>query len=477
MYEPILSKPKSFFETYKEKTGDQTITHYCPGCGHGIVHKYVASALDELNLTDRAIFVSPVGCSVFGYYYFNTGNLQAAHGRAPAVATGSKRVNPDSIVISYQGDGDLAAIGTAEIIHAANRGELITVIFINNAIYGMTGGQMAPTTLVGQKTTTTPRGRDPHNEGYPVKMCELISQLNAPIYVERVALNNAANRAKAKRAIKKALKLQSERKGFTFVEVLSQCPTGWKVDAPDALKWIEEKMIPYYPVKVFKDTSNEAEPYPEAKEIISGEKVFEILGIKRDEKKEETIKYEIPEKYKNPRIKIAGFGGQGVLLLGVALAQVGMMEGYNVTWIPSYGPEMRGGTANCSVNISDSLIGSPVVEKPTILVAMNKPSMEKFEKDMVSGGILFYNTAMIDTEPQRDDIIKVPVPATKIASDLGNIRVGNMVMLGAIIEKTKLLPLETVKSGFEYFISRKNLIPLNEKAVEAGMNYIKENNL
>ncbi len=476
MYEPILEKPKSFFDIYKEKSGDQTITHYCPGCGHGIVHKYVASALDELNLTDRAIFVSPVGCSVFGYYYFNTGNYQAAHGRAPAVATGTKRVNPDSIVISYQGDGDLAAIGTAEIIHAANRGELMTVIFINNAIYGMTGGQMAPTTLVGQKTTTSPRGRNPYNEGYPVKMCELISQLNAPIYVERVALNNAANRAKAKRAIKKALKLQAERKGFTFVEVLSQCPTGWKVDPPDSLKWIEEKMIPYYPVKVFKDISNEAEPYPEPKKIVSGNELLEILGIKSEEEKD-LKKYEIPKEYRNPKIKIAGFGGQGVLLLGVALAQVGMMEGYNVTWIPSYGPEMRGGTANCSVNISDGLIGSPVVEKPTILVAMNKPSMEKFEKDMVPGGILFYNTAMIDEEPKRDDITKVPVPATKIASDLGNIRVGNMVMLGAIIEKTKLLPFETVKKGFEYFISRKNLIPLNEKAVEAGMRYVRENNL
>ena len=474
MYEKALQKPTGFYKEYPRKSGDPTVTHYCPGCGHGIVHKMIAEALGDLDLVERSLLVSPVGCSVFAYYYFDVGNVQAAHGRAPAVATGLKRVNPGSIVISYQGDGDLAAIGGDEIIHAANRGEQITVFFVNNAIYGMTGGQMAPTTLVGQKTTTSPRGRDPHNEGYPIRMCELISSLEAPVYVERVSLHNPANRNKARKAIRKALQIQSDKKGFTFVEILAGCPTGWKVQPVDSLKWIEEYMVPYFPLGVYRDRSADSEPFdyiqysPEARDLPG------IVELPLEDSEEALAPVEVSEQYRNPRIKIAGFGGQGVLLLGVAMAQLGMMQGYNVSWLPSYGPEMRGGTAHCHVNISEQPIGSPLVSASTVCVAMNKPSLEKFEKEMAPGGLLIYNTSMIDVEPSRKDVEWLPIPATEMASELGNIRFANMVILGAYLEKSGLIPLKTAFRGLSHFIKAKRFIPDNEKAIETGARYVRE---
>ncbi len=227
--------------------------HYCPGCGHGIVHRMLAEAIDELSLQARTILISPVGCSVFAYWYFETDNIQASHGRAPAVGTGLKRANPGSIVVAYQGDGDLASSGTAEIIHAAARGENFTVVFINNAIYGMTGGQMAPTTLVGQPSSTSPYGRDPAFAGYPIRVSEMLATLKAPRYIERTALHNVANLMRTKRAIKKALDLQAKGEGFTFVEVLSMCPTQWGVEPTESLGWLETRMIPEFPLGVFRD--------------------------------------------------------------------------------------------------------------------------------------------------------------------------------------------------------------------------------
>ncbi len=227
--------------------------HYCPGCGHGIVHRMVAESLDELKLAERTILISPVGCSVFAYWYFETDNVQAAHGRAPAVGTGLKRARPDSIVVSYQGDGDLASSGMAEIVHAAARGENFTVVFINNAIYGMTGGQMAPTTLVGQASSTSPYGRDPGFAGYPIHVSEMLASLKAPRYIERTALNNVTNLTRTKRAIKKALDLQNKGEGFTFVEVLAMCPTQWGVEPTEAVDWLETHMLPEYPLGVYRD--------------------------------------------------------------------------------------------------------------------------------------------------------------------------------------------------------------------------------
>ncbi len=226
---------------------------YCPGCTHGIVHKLVGESLVELDILDRAIAIASVGCSVFSYQFFNCDAQQAPHGRACAEATGIKRVLPDNIVFTYQGDGDLASIGIAETIHAANRGENITVIFINNAIYGMTGGQMAPTSLIGQKTTTSQDGRNQADHGNPIKISEMFKTIEGVAYLERVAVNNPKNVIRAKKAIKKAFKYQKEKRGFTMIEVLSSCPVNWGMKPVDALKWIESDMIPNYPLGVFKD--------------------------------------------------------------------------------------------------------------------------------------------------------------------------------------------------------------------------------
>ncbi len=234
--------------------------HYCPGCTHGIIHRLVAEVIDELGIEGRTIGIAPVGCSVFAYNYFNCDMIEAAHGRAPAVATGVKRSDPENnVVFTYQGDGDLAAIGTAETVHAAARGENITVIFVNNAIYGMTGGQMAPTTLPGQVTQTSPYGRDTSKVGFPVKVCEMLSNVDGATYLERVAVNNVKNVKNAKKAIKKAFQNQLDGKGFSLVEVVSTCPTNWGLTPEKALEWLEENMLPYYPLGVYKDKFAEKE--------------------------------------------------------------------------------------------------------------------------------------------------------------------------------------------------------------------------
>lgn len=236
---------------------EEVQTHYCPGCSHGIVHRLLAEVLEEMGEIDNAIAISPVGCAVFAYKYFAFDGIQAAHGRAPATATGIKRVHPDKILISYQGDGDLASIGTAEIVHAAARGENITTIFINNGIYGMTGGQMAPTTLPGMRATTAPLGRDVNIQGYPIRVSEMLATLDGAAYIERVAVNSPGNVRKAKKAIRKALETQKAGEGFSMIEILSSCPTNWGKTPVDSINFINEKMIPYYPLGVFKDKQRE----------------------------------------------------------------------------------------------------------------------------------------------------------------------------------------------------------------------------
>ena len=235
----------------------ETELHYCPGCTHGIAHRLIMEVLEERGDLGNCIAVSPVGCSIVAHQYMNVDMMESPHGRAPAVASGIKRVHPDSPVFTYQGDGDLASIGTNEIIHAAERGEKFCTFFINNAIYGMTGGQMAPTTLIGQKATTCPAGRSEEWSGLPIKMCEMLAAVPSSYYIERVAVNNTANIAKAKKAIAKAFRLQMEGKGFTMIEVLSTCPTNWGLSPVEAMTWLEENMIPYYPLGVYKDKEAE----------------------------------------------------------------------------------------------------------------------------------------------------------------------------------------------------------------------------
>ena len=244
----VFEKPKSLVDIPR---------HYCPGCTHGIIHRLVAEAIDELGIEGKTVGIAPVGCAVFAYNYFNCDMVEAAHGRAPAVATGLKRANPDNIVFTYQGDGDLAAIGTAETVHSATRGENITIIFVNNTIYGMTGGQMAPTSLPGQVTQTTPYGRDPRVAGYPVRVCEMVSTLTGAAYVERVSVDSVKNIKNAKKAIKKAFETQIQGKGLSLIEVLSTCPTNWGMEPLEAMEWLRENMIPYYPLGVYKDITGE----------------------------------------------------------------------------------------------------------------------------------------------------------------------------------------------------------------------------
>ncbi len=471
----ILEKAQSFYETYERKPGaDKLTTHYCPGCGHGVLHKLIAEALDDFGVREKTIFISPVGCAVFAYYYFHVGNVQAAHGRASAVATALKRANPDSIVISYQGDGDLAGIGGNNILQAANRGENITVFFVNNAIYGMTGGQMAPTTLIGQTTSTTPGGRTAQNEGYPLRVSELLATLEAPGYIERVLIGDPKYTMKARKAVRKALKAQIEGKGFSMVEALSACPSGWKMTPVEAKDWVQTRMVEQFPLGVKKDVLTEreargADSAGNGRKPKSPAELMQILDIAQ----EETSEYHLPQveqKYTFSEIKIAGFGGQGILLLGVALSKVGMKQGYHVSWLPSYGPEMRGGTAHCHVKLSHESIGSPLVARSTILVAMNKPSLEKFEPSVQPGGDIFYNRSLIDTPPTREDVEVVPIDATEIADRLGNTKAANMVMLGAIIAKTGLLKKEIALNEMATIITKSDLVELNKNAVNAGFN-------
>jgi len=460
----VLSKPDSFYDEFTRKPGvDPESTHYCPGCGHGNLHKLIAEALDDLGVRERAIFISPVGCSVFGYYYFRCGNIQAQHGRAPAVATAVKRARPDSIVICYQGDGDLAAIGGNNSLQAANRGEGFTVIFVNNAIYGMTGGQMAPTTLLDQHTTTSPYGRTPGNEGYPMRICELYTSLEAPVYLERCALDDTKHILKARAAIRKALKIQIEGKGYSLVEVLSPCPTGWKLDPVDSRKWVTENMTKVFPVGVFKD-NRDAKPRESVPPIaLSRDELRSTLGIPEDE--DLSVDTEVARA--THEFVVAGFGGQGVLFLGQLLAKTGMAQGRRVTWLPSYGPEMRGGTANCHVVLSSERIGSPLVPHPNVLVAFNQPSVEKFGPTVQSGGVVMYDDSFMAEPWDRSDVTIYRVPFTNIANELGSSKVMNVVALGAINEAFGLFSDQLVERQIKG-LGKDKFLEINLKAYAAG---------
>jgi 2-oxoisovalerate ferredoxin oxidoreductase beta subunit len=428
--------------------------------------KLIAEALTELGVTDRAVLVSPVGCSVFAYYYFNVGNVQVAHGRAPAAATALKRANPESIVMSYQGDGDLAAIGTAEIIHAANRGENICVFFVNNSIYGMTGGQMAPTTLVGQKSTTSPWGRRSHNEGLPLHVCELLAGLETPTYLERVALSDMKNIMKAKKAVKKALQIQKDGGGFSLVEFLSPCPTIMKMDPVVARQWVADMLVKAFALGVYRDRR----PELLVDAVVPARTIAQALGVE-DNAGEEPVAHRHHHTHEL-RVKMAGFGGQGVLLMGQLLAQMGLRENMEVSWLPSYGPEMRSGSAHCHVTLSHDRIGTPLISQPEVLVAMNELSLHKFAATVASGGLILYNA----TEPPKGfstpQARMVCVPASGIADRLGSAKVANVVMLGALLEETECLPTESAISVLEHSAKNPKLLELDRKAITAGRDYV-----
>jgi 2-oxoisovalerate ferredoxin oxidoreductase beta subunit len=464
-YVTTHEKAKSFYDRRRPELQHQT--HYCPGCGHGVVHKLIARTLDELGVQDRTVFISPVGCSVFAYYYFDVGNVQVAHGRAAAAATAVKRARPQSIVISYQGDGDLAAIGAAEMLHAANRGELITVVFVNNAIYGMTGGQMAPTTLIGQKSTTTPRGRTAQNEGYPLHVCELLASLEAPVYLERVALGDNKQIMKAARAVRRAIENQVKGLGFSLVEILSPCPTVWRKTPLDAQRWVHEEMIKVFPLGVYRDRTKEATPVAEPPPPPPSEEIPKLLDIETSQERQPQAARESDEAV-DSRIRVAGFGGQGVLLLGQVLAEAGMESGLEVSWLPSYGPEMRSGTSNCHVRLSTKPIDSPLVSKPNVLLALNEPSLRKFLPTVDSGGLVLYNGTELPEDCQRRDLRFLVRPFAELADKLGEARAGNIVMLGALLHLTGLLREDQVLATLERLVKSKRWLEIDRRALLRG---------
>jgi 2-oxoisovalerate ferredoxin oxidoreductase beta subunit len=463
-------KPSTLYARFERKGADQDVevSHYCPGCGHGVAHNLIAEALEDFGVQDRTIFCSPVGCSVFGYYYFDTGNVQCAHGRAPAVATAIRRARKDAIVISYQGDGDLAGIGLSHIMHAANRGENITVFFVNNAIYGMTGGQLAPTSPIGLRTPTSPQGRDARNDGFPIHMSELINTLHAPVFVERVSVSTGPKVLKARKAIREALQNQIDGRGFSFVEILSPCPIGWKMTPTEARTWMEETFEKQFAVQNFRRSTVEAQP-PPAKPELTDADIRKILDIDQ-----ETDNVAQPRTIADQQVKIAGFGGQGVISGGILLANCAIAEGFETTWIPSYGPEMRGGTANSSVNISNSVIGSPIVSYPNVLIACNIPSLDTLEDKVAPGGTIIVNSSLIDRKVKRTDVRAYYIPAAEIANQTGVRAVLNVVLLAAYSAITGAISEATLRKVIPATLKKQSAIDANLKAIDEGFRYVRE---
>lgn len=459
----------SFFERHAHGEGLKGhSTHYCPGCGHGLAHKFMAESIDELKIQDRTVAISPVGCSVFLYYYMDVGNSQAAHGRAPAVALGHKLANPESIVISYQGDGDLASIGLAEIVSTAQMGIPITVIFVNNAIYGMTGGQMAPTTLMGQTTATSPHGRN-RIMGEPIKMAELIAQLDGPVYVERVALFNSKMRTHAKKAIKKAIQLQVEGRGFAFVEVLAECPTHLKLTPLEAEEWVKSNMVPIFPLGVKKDLVREPwfSIHPPK---FDAEGLREVIGASTEVAERAASGFPTHIRARDVSLKLAGSGGDGAQTAAMLITRAAINEGFDGTHIPSYGPESRGGTSYADVHVAEEEVLSPSSPTPDILIAFNAPSLMKFGPHVAEGGTILYDSSVITEVPHIDSGIHVyGVPFTEIAADLGKIMVKNIVALGALQAATEIFPPATFLTAIRQALKDKcAMIPLNEEAFKWG---------
>jgi 2-oxoisovalerate ferredoxin oxidoreductase beta subunit len=464
----MIKKAEGFYEHFLRKDGSKTkATHYCAGCGHGIIHKLIAEALADFGIQDETVFVSPVGCGAFCYYYFDCGNVAAAHGRASAVATGISRALPGKVVIAYQGDGDLGAIGFNNAFQAANRGEKFVCFFVNNAIYGMTGGQMAPTSLPGQITATSPAGRDVATDGYPLQVCEVLNQLVAPVFIERVSVADTKRILAARKAIRKAIEIQKEGKGYAFVEILSPCPTNMKISAVDAAKFTIESMEKVFPLGNFRDKSAEAALLPNS---IPVKPLSELVGAGSSEKIDTGL-------FAEKEFKFSGFGGQGILSLGLVLANAGSTAGKNVSWFPSYGPEQRGGTASCSVVLSGKAIGSPTVDRPDVLVAMNQPSLEKFAPTVKDGGVIIYD-AQVPVEFDLPKNVKAyAFPAAEIATSKGVPRAANTALLGALISLDLIgLPEETVLAALkESFSAKPRLIPKNIEIVETAKAWMRDN--
>jgi 2-oxoisovalerate ferredoxin oxidoreductase beta subunit len=443
-------------------------THYCPGCGHGLIHKYLAEAIAELGIQDRTVAISPVGCSVFLHYYLDVGNTQAAHGRAPAVALGHKLANPDAVVVSYQGDGDLASIGLAEIVQAAQLGVPLTVVFVNNAIYGMTGGQMAPTTLPGQKTATSPYGRG-RLEGAPLRMAELMAQIDGPVYVERVALFDPKQRMKAQKALRRALRLQMDNVGFAFVEVLSECPLHWGLTPREAQDWVKTEMTRAFPLGVKKDAPGERWPDWKAPHF-DPQELATLFGAAAEAPPRFMARFPVEAFGEDVGLKLAGAGGDGAQTAALLVARAAINEGFDATHIPSYGPESRGGTSYADVRLAPREVLSPAVPRPHALVAFNAPSLAKFAPSVLDGGVVVYDRSVVtDAPPAPPGVRVVGVPCTETAHALGHAMVKNIVALGALSEAARLYPVETWLAAIRQALKDKRALgDVNEQAFHRG---------
>ena len=435
----------------------------------------IAEAIDDLGAQDRTIFISPVGCSVFAYYYFDVGNLQVAHGRAPAVATSVKRALPDSLVICYQGDGDLAAIGGNEILQAANRGEDFTVIFVNNAIYGMTGGQMAPTTLVGQKTSTSPTGRESGNDGFPMRVSELLSSLEGPTYIERVALYDNKTRAKARKAIRKALGNQIDGRGFSLVEILSPCPTGWGVTPVDACKWIEEKLVPYFPLGVMKDKSERAQGQDAPPACGGGGGVAGDSWIDpaRQSRRIEssTASQTCLSHTATSDLRLRALVARDCYSWAASSPRQECDKDCMSRGCPRMGPRCAAAQPTVTSTFRRRPLARHSFPSRRYSIAMNKPSLDKFESEVVSGGLILYDSSLIDRPPTRDDVEVIALPATEMADKIGSAKSANMVALGALIGKTNLLDMDGVIEVVRAMTKNAALLELNLRAVESGFQF------
>jgi 2-oxoisovalerate ferredoxin oxidoreductase beta subunit len=464
----MIRKATGFYDTFDRREKDTRATHYCPGCGHGIIHKLIAEAMAELGIQDRTVFVSPVGCAAFCFYYFDCGHIAGPHGRASALATGISRVLPESVVISYQGDGDLGAIGFNNAFQAANRGDRFACFFVNNSLYAMTGGQMAPTTMLGQRTTTTPFGRDASKEGYPLLVCELLDRLQAPVYIERVSVADTKRINKARKAVRKALEIQRDGKGYAFVEFLSPCPTNWRMDPVAAARYTIEEMERTFPLGCFRDRSEQEAPSPNP---VPRTTIAELFG---DGEGGEVAK--VDPSFGERRFKFSGFGGQGVLSLGLVMARAAGHAGRFVSWLPSYGPEQRGGYASCSVVVSGKEVGSPTVDRPDVLVAMSQPAAERYAGTVLPGGTMLYEASL--PRPNVEEGVRLlAFPAMRIALESGTPKAANTALLGAMSALgLHGLPEEKVLEALDdSFSSKPHLVERNRKVYRAACDWAKDN--
>ncbi len=465
-----IKQAVGFYDTFDRSGSPTRDTHYCAGCGHGILHKLICEALVDLGIQDQTIMVNPIGCAVFGYYYWDVGNIGAAHGRAQAIATALNRTLPGKVVVAYQGDGDLAAIGFNCTFQAASRGEHFATFFVNNATYGMTGGQLAPTTLIGQKSATSPAGRTAEHEGYPLHVCEILNQLKAPVYIERCSLADTQRIMQARKAVRKALEIQRDGKGYAFVEFLAPCPTNLGVDAIQAAQFVTGKLEAEYPLGCLRDRSAEASarlppaPAPTPTQFFGGG--------------ETEPEAEGDPDFVEKRMKVAGYGGQGILSLGIAMAEAGRFAGQYASWFPSYGPEQRGGSASCTVVISGKPIGSPDTSNPDVLVCMNRPAFERFAPTVRPGGLLICDTLVGITAATAPAGVRLAiVPATELAEKLGVPRAANTVMLAALAYLNAMgLPQDKMLSALDASFAKKpKLIPVNRKIFDEATAWCRDN--